>query len=259
MKKLLCKTVYLSVILTLLSVNYSYAQDTNSSISPIREATLNKEKSCLSFGIIALPFSETYCFEGPAFYVDHGTWTLQLSYGNNHDKNLFIFGKSPLDQKSGLIVDHVFLQGSTWLRPDNYSFVGDEQKIRGFQVTQNGEVYGAREIPAKSTEVIVQNKEGTALSLKSIPNTADRNKPALQITFKTQGYLGKQNTDKDGITRWYPDLKSKPITMVNHLFIYATWCGDGVVQDKYGELFDDGINNGKRGFASLDCQSKVQE
>lgn len=40
-----------------------------------------------------------------------------------------------------------------------------------------------------------------------------------------------------------------------HVFVYGAWCGDGVV-DADHEKYDDGINNGKPGYASTDCQKK---
>lgn len=36
-----------------------------------------------------------------------------------------------------------------------------------------------------------------------------------------------------------------------------TWCGDGIVDNEFGEKYDDGINNGKLGFASKDCKRKL--
>lgn len=41
-----------------------------------------------------------------------------------------------------------------------------------------------------------------------------------------------------------------------HVFVYGAWCGDGVLDRVHGEEQDDGVNNGKPGYASTDCKKR---
>lgn len=83
---------------------------------------------------------------------------------------------------------------------------------------------------------------------------ADRNSPIAKVVFKTITYPINPAT---GNIRFKDP--NNAFRHTEHLFFYPAWCGDGVVDSEYGEKFDNGTNNGKPGFASTDCQTKVPE
>ena len=69
----------------------------------------------------------------------------------------------------------------------------------------------------------------------------------LRLTFETTTYGFTVDGKING--------KDKSVHK-EHIFYYGSWCGDGVVDSQFGEKYDDGINNGKSGYASTDCQKK---
>jgi hypothetical protein len=69
----------------------------------------------------------------------------------------------------------------------------------------------------------------------------------LRLTFETTTYGFTADGKING--------KDKSVHK-EHIFYYGSWCGDGVVDSQFGEKYDDGINNGKPGYASTDCQKK---
>ncbi len=92
-----------------------------------------------------------------------------------------------------------------------------------------------------------KNRDGTSLRFLKGEPTFDRNAPMLRLTFETTTYGFTADGKING--------KDKSVHK-EHIFYYGSWCGDGVVDSQFGEKYDDGINNGKPGYASTDCQKK---
>ena len=114
--------------------------------------------------------------------------------------------------------------------------------------SDNPPVYPAIRINGRTSKIIA--KSTSALAFNSRPAHINYNNPVYQLTYTTKSF---GSITEDGEV--YPDAEN--VTYHNeHAFFFPSWCGDGVVDTQFGEKFDDGINNGRPGFASTDCQKK---
>lgn len=234
MKKLL----FLSILTTALSVVGGVTQGVSAADNPLRTV------GCESFG---LPTTDQ-CFTSDAVYLKQGLSSVGDMITNTETTPIFVFQNDPWNELPGVTTTSQALQGSTWAVPF-FEHIKEATDWREF--TRNGKTYYAREIAGGATSQLLRSTSGGYLVFSSVPNSADPKKPLLQITFTTTAFASKLS---NGIT--IPD-KTVTKTHKEHAFFYGAWCGDGIVQTQFGEKYDDGANNGKPGYASTDCQTKV--
>lgn len=211
----------------------------------IANASLNtlQEVSCSRYD---LP-TKDQCFLGERIYVGNSILDLADSFNNKWNIPLFLFvGQDAWWRDLASKVNIEFLQWATWYKPKNFINLNPERKFN--------ERF-AHEIQPGSSKVFIRNEEWSTLTLASVSNQTDYNKPVIKLTYETNAFNGKINPTSGS---WIPD-KDNFTKHFEHAFYYASWCGDWVVDSQYGEKFDDGTNNGKPGFASTDCQTKVPE
>lgn len=211
----------------------------------IANASLNtlQEVSCSRYD---LP-TKDQCFLGERIYVGNSILDLADSFNNKWNIPLFLFvGQDAWWRDLASKVNIEFLQWATWYKPKNFINLNPERKFN--------ERF-AHEIQPGSSKVFIRNEEWSTLTLASVSNQTNYNKPVIKLTYETNAFNGKINPTSGS---WIPD-KDNFTKHFEHAFYYASWCGDWVVDSKYGEKFDDGTNNGKPGFASTDCQTKTPE
>lgn len=211
----------------------------------IANASLNtlQEVSCSRYD---LP-TKDQCFLGERIYVGNSILDLADSFNNKWNIPLFLFvGQDAWWRDLASKVNIEFLQWATWYKPKNFINLNPERKFN--------ERF-AHEIQPGSSKVFIRNEEWSTLTLASVSNQTNYNKPVIKLTYETNAFNGKINPTSGS---WIPD-KDNFTKHFEHAFYYASWCGDWVVDSQYGEKFDDGTNNGKPGFASTDCQTKTPE
>ena len=99
-----------------------------------------------------------------------------------------------------------------------------------------------------SDELYLTPIEGSGIRLDKIGKSTKRDKPAIKIRFITNYRILKKNKK----------VSRKKSTIINCIFYKPAWCGDGVINSKYGEKCDPKDpkkhNWGKKGCNIKTCQ-----
>ena len=156
-----------------------------------------------------------------------------------------MFGKDPYGTP-GYTVHTSVLQGnsSNWHADMTFE---STPNLTWYKISNKGTDYAYTTFKKGVRTEFTKNRPGTSIRFIKGEPTFDRNAPMLRMTFTTTTYGLTQDKKING--------KDKNVHK-EHVFYYGSWCGDGVVDSQFGEKYDDGINNGKPGYASTDCQKK---
>lgn len=167
---------------------------------------------------------------------------------NHGNTPVYLFANDPFGN-TGVEYDFRALQGTQWSIPTNpFEFVPANDWRN---MTVRGQNYPFRTWNPGETKDLVRMKSGYGVFAPHIANTVDRNQPTLSLTYTTRTFGAVKNSQGE----YVPNGKDLKVHK-EHVFYYSAWCGDGVVDSQYGEVYDDGVNNGKPGYASTDCKTK---
>ena len=163
----------------------------------------------------------------------------------NNTADRVMFGKDPYGTP-GYTVHTSVLQGnsSNWHADMTFE---STPNLTWYKISNKGTDYAYTTFKKGVRTEFTKNRPGTSIRFIKGEPTFDRNAPMLRMTFTTTTYGLTQDKKING--------KDKNVHK-EHVFYYGSWCGDGVVDSQFGEKYDDGINNGKPGYASTDCQKK---
>lgn len=216
-------------------------------ISATSAMEINKlpEVSCVRYGLSA----DQQCFEGERIYLKNGIEEIRDTMTNRWKENIYFFQKNPWTDEKGFEVTFDPLQWTTWAVPRTMQIDFNTQDWINYNI--NGVKHLGIKIEPGETKSILRNGDSSPLVFVGLGNQQlNREQPFLKMTIKTNdhGTFWHNNTP-------YPNRK-KIHTHYENVFYYGAWCGDGVVDTRFGEKYDDGANNGKPGFATTDCQSK---
>lgn len=222
----------------------------------------DKMVPCSKFG---LPMKDRVeCFDGgekERLYLGSTFALTKLSnwITNPNDMPIFLFTDTDPFGNKGLVINKKPLQGTAWTESNadkTFGFAENSNNLSYRTMNVKGVDYNLIEFAPKTSQKFVEMTEGTGFFFagfltESDKQKADRNKPIFHIEYiiRTYGAIDKNGT-------YIVNGKVSSVTH-SHAFYYGAWCGDGVVDEKFGEVYDDGMNNGKPGFATTDCKNKL--
>lgn len=180
------------------------------------------------------------CFIGQNVYLWYSITNLQdylYNYSSNPNLKVVFF----TNRSDAFRYDFKTLQNSTWY----YSGEPLMQKVAGDNMSKSWEPYIY--LNKWEKKLIAHSIGNSSIRLGDVSSSTNKDKPVAILTYTT-----KHHEFNNGSL-------SGPITHKEHTFYYASWCGDGVVDSRYGEKYDDGKNNGKPGFATTDCKNRVPD
>lgn len=145
----------------------------------------------------------------------------------------------------GFITNYYELQGTKWSVPhmEYQPAVPGKLDVGNYVRPSTGQkhpTYRLQPTPWPGLP-LTKARQGEALLFRSAENinSIDYSKPAIRIEYVTRTY---DSEFRDG--RYLPN-ESRSTIHREHVFYYPSWCGDGVLDKDYGEVYDDGVNNGK--------------